>query len=95
MPLYVFFFIRSIRKLNLEGSVAFKRMPPGKSKIGKRSLCWLFRVASSSYQPPALPPLSLPVATPGKVSAAATEKIRIEENRIEYFCFPSTITINT
>jgi hypothetical protein len=79
----------------LEGSVAFKRMPPGRSKIGKRSLYWLLRAASSSYQPPTLPPLSLPVATPGKVTAAATEKIRIEENKIEYFGFPSTITINT
>jgi hypothetical protein len=71
----VYFFITINSKLNLEGSGAFKRMPPGMSKIWKRSLFWLFRAASSSYELPALPPLSLPVATPGKDSTAAAVKI--------------------
>jgi hypothetical protein len=74
MSLYVSFFNTSSRKLNLEGSCAFKRMPPGRSKIWKRSLVWLLRTASSSYEPPALPTLSQPVATPGKVSAAGAAK---------------------
>jgi hypothetical protein len=75
MSLYVYFFIKSNRKLNLEGSSAFKRMPPGRNKIWKRSLFWLLRAASSSYEPPVPPPpLSLTGATSGKVSAAAAAK---------------------
>ncbi len=70
-----YFFITINSKLNLEGSGAFKRMPPGRSKIWKRSLFWLLRAASSLYELPALPPLSLPVATPGKDFTAAAVKI--------------------
>jgi hypothetical protein len=56
MSLYVPFFITSNRKLNLEGSSAFKRVPPGRNKIWKRISFWLIRAASSSYEPPLLPP---------------------------------------
>jgi hypothetical protein len=59
----------------LEGSCAFQRMPSGRSKMWKRSLFRLLRVASSLFELPALSPLSPPVATPGKVSTAAAAKI--------------------
>jgi hypothetical protein len=42
----------------------------------ERSLFWLLRAASSSYELPALPPISLPVATSGKDSTAAAVKIK-------------------
>ncbi len=74
MALYVPFFITSNRKLNLEGFSAFKRMPPRRNKIWEISLFWLLRAASSSYEPPVLPP---PHSFPArcKFSAAAAAKI--------------------
>jgi hypothetical protein len=71
----VSFFITSNKKLNLEGSYAFYKKPPRRSKIWKKSLLWILWAASSSYELPALPPPSLHVATPAKVSTAPIEKI--------------------
>jgi hypothetical protein len=68
-------FITIKNKLNLEGSCAFKRMPPRRSKIWKRSLFWLFQAASCLYELQPSHPLFPLVATPGKVSTAATAKI--------------------
>jgi hypothetical protein len=49
--------------------------PPGRSKIWEKDLLWILRAASSSYELPALPPLSPHVATPTRVFSAATAKI--------------------
>jgi hypothetical protein len=75
MSLYVSFFITSNKKYNLEGSYAFHKKPPRRSKIWKKNLLWILWAASSSYELPALPPPSPPVATPAKVSTAPMEKI--------------------
>jgi hypothetical protein len=75
MSLYVSFFITSNKKWNLEGSYAFHKKPPGRSKIRGKNLLWLFRAASSSYELPALLPPYPQVAIPAKVSTAATAKI--------------------
>ncbi len=74
MTLYVSFFITSNRKLNLEALLP-SRGCRLEGIIWKRSLFWLLRGASSSYEPPVLPPLSLPGPTPGKFSAAAAAKL--------------------
>jgi hypothetical protein len=83
MSLYVSFFITSNKKYNLEGSYAFHKKPPRRSKIWKKNLLWILWAASSSYELPALPPPSPPVATPAKVSTAPMEKIICN---IEFFC---------
>jgi hypothetical protein len=75
MSLYVTFFITSNKKLNLEGSYAFHKKPPRRSKIWKKNLLWILRAASSSYELPALPPPSPHVETPAKVSTAPMGKI--------------------
>ncbi len=64
MSSYVSLCIAINSKLNLEGSCAFKRMPPGRAKAWKRSLFWSWKrslfwllwAASSLYELPALPP---------------------------------------
>ncbi len=56
MSLYVSFFITSNKKYNLEGSYAFHKKPPRRSKIWEKNLLWILRAASSSYELPALPP---------------------------------------
>ncbi len=43
--------------------------------IWEKDLLWILRAASSSYELPALPPLSPHVATPTRVFSAATAKI--------------------
>ncbi len=76
MSLYVSFFITSNKKWNLEGSYAFHKKPPRRSKIWrKKNLLWILWAASSSYELPALPSPSLHVATPGKVFKATKTKI--------------------
>jgi hypothetical protein len=59
----------------LEGSYAFHRKPPRRSKIWEKNLLWILWAASSSYELPALPPPSPHVATPAKISTAPIEKI--------------------
>jgi hypothetical protein len=71
----VSFFLTSNKKLNLEGSYAFHKKPPRRSKIREKNLLWILWAASSSYELPALPPPSQHVATPAKVSTAPIEKI--------------------
>jgi hypothetical protein len=75
MSLNVSFFITSNKKLNLEGSYAFYKKPPRRFKNLEKSLLWILRAASSSYELPALSSPSLHVATPAKVSTAPIEKI--------------------
>jgi hypothetical protein len=77
MSLYVSFFITSNKKYNLEGSYAFHKKPPRRSKIRKKNSLWILWAASSSYELPALPLPSLHVATPAKFSTAATAKINL------------------
>jgi hypothetical protein len=69
MSLYVSFFITSNKNWNFKGSYAFHKKPPRRSKIWKKNLLWILWAASSS------PPPSPHVATPTKVSTAATAKI--------------------
>ncbi len=57
LSLYVYFFITSNKKWKLEGSYAFHKKPPGRSKIRRENLLWILWAASSSYELPALPPL--------------------------------------
>jgi hypothetical protein len=59
----------------LEGSYAFHKKPPRRSKIWEKNLLWILWAASSSYELAALPPPSPHVATPAKVSTAPIEKI--------------------
>jgi hypothetical protein len=75
MALYVSFFITRNKKWNLEGSYAFHMKQPRRSKIWEKDLLWTLWAASSSYELPALLPLSPHVATPTRVSNAATAKI--------------------
>jgi hypothetical protein len=68
MSLYVSVFITSKKKSNLEGSYAFHKKSPRRSKIWReKNLIWILWAPS--------PPLSPHVATPAKVSMAATVKI--------------------
>jgi hypothetical protein len=73
MPLYVSFFIASNRKLNLEGSCAFRGCRPEGPKYGKEAYFGYSgrHQVHMNLQPF---PLSPQVATPGKVSAAGAAK---------------------
>jgi hypothetical protein len=85
MSLYVSFFITSNKKWNLEGSYAFPKKPPRRSKIWrKKNLLWILQAASSSYELPALPP-SPHVATPAKVSTAPWKKLYVTVNFLLYY----------
>jgi hypothetical protein len=68
-------FSLQVKKWNLEGSYAFYKKPPRRSKIWKTHLLWILWAASSSYELPALPPPSPHVATPAKVFSAPIAKI--------------------
>ena len=56
MSLYVSFFITTNKNWNLEGSYAFHKKLPRRSKIWKKNLFWILWAASSSYELPAIPP---------------------------------------
>ncbi len=74
MSFYMSFFITTNKNWNLEGSYAFHKKPPEWSKIRITNLLCILREASNAYELPAFPP-SPYVATPAKVSTAATAKI--------------------
>jgi hypothetical protein len=63
----------------LEGSYAFHKKPPRRSKIWReKKLLWILWAASSSYELPA--PLPCPVATPTKVYTATKTKLCVTLN---------------
>jgi hypothetical protein len=51
----------------------------------EKDLLWILRAASSSYELPALPPLSPHVATPTRVFSAATAKNLCNNELIFFF----------
>ncbi len=75
MSLYVSFFITINKKYNLEGSYAFHKKPPRRSKLWKKTYFGYSgrHQVHMNFQPS--PPPSPPVATPAKVSTAPMEKI--------------------
>jgi hypothetical protein len=85
MSLYVSFFITSNKKYNLDGSYAFHKKPPRRSKIWRKKTYFGYsgrHQVQMNFQPS--PPPSPPVATPAKVSTAPMEKIK---SNIEFFLY--------
>jgi hypothetical protein len=62
-------------ELYVEGSYAFHKKPPGRSKIWKKNLLDTLRGINQIHMNFQISPPSPHVATPAKVSTAATAKI--------------------